>query len=514
MTFFKTITFRLTIWYLAIFALLSGALGAGIYLSLSSTLRNNLDSDLIARSEQLSQFNDIISIIASGTFEEAQGEYISFYYYQGNKLEFISQRNTPFPIDSEFVDRALVGDSFFANIRTPETGLYRLCISRFKPENTTIDPQKFSPDNKRRRPPKPGRDDYRRKPDKRSLYDRNFDERPPERDRDNERQVSGMHIDTAALIIARPAGWIETILAYLKSILLLAIPIMLLLSGIGGVFLAGRALKPVKEITGTAHRINESDLSLRIPVYSQDELGTLSSTINKMIARLEKAFKRQKEFTSDASHELRAPLAVIQAEATLALQKERKAESYRNTIEVIANEADHMSSLTNKLLELARADSGKKEYTFTPVDLTSFVAETCSEISVLCQEKNIQFDQKLENVPQITGDLSCLRRILFNILTNAINYTEAGGAILVALKKESNSVRLSVTDSGDGIPESHLSYIFDRFYRVDKARSREGKSSGLGLSICKQLVDLHRGRITVKSIVGKGSCFDIILPTL
>ncbi len=512
MTFFKTITFRLTIWYLTIFALLSGGLAVGIYLSLSSTLRSNLDSDLIARSEQLSQFRNIISIIASGTFEEAHGEYISFYYYQGNKLEFISQRNIPFPIDSELVDRALLGDSFFANVRASETGLYRLYISSFKPENTTIDPKKISFQNKK--PPKPGIDDYRRKPDRRPRYDRNFDERPPERERGNDRQVSEMLIDTAALVIVRPVGWIDTILAYLKSILLLAIPIMLLLSGMCGFFLAGRALKPIKEITGIARRINESDLSRRIQVYTRDELGTLSTTINKMISRLERSFKRQKEFTSDASHELRGPLAVIQAEATLALQKERKADSYRKTIEVIANEADHMSSLTNQLLELARADSGKKEYTFNKVDLTSFVAETCSEISVLCYEKKIRFDQKIENVPMIKGDHSCLRRILFNILTNAINYTEEGGAILVVLKKESKNVRLSVTDSGIGIPERKLPYIFDRFYRVDKARSREGKSSGLGLSICKQLVDLHSGRISAKSVSGKGSCFEIIFPAL
>ena len=363
-------------------------------------------------------------------------------------------------------------------------------------------------------PPEQRRDDYRRKPDKRPRYDHNYNEKPPERDPENYRQATRMYIDTAALVIARPTGWIDTILGYLKNTILLVIPIIVLLSGIGGVFLAGRALKPVKDITRTACLINESNLNRRIPIHTRDELGELSGRINKMIAGLERAFKRQKEFTSDASHELRGPLSVIQAEATLALQKEREADSYRNTIEVIANEADQMASLTNHLLELARADSGKKEYTFTKVYLASFVAETCSEISVLCHEKNIRLDQKIENVPAIKGDPPSLRRILFNILTNAINYTEEGGSILVTLKSDINNVVLSIIDSGIGIHDSKLPYIFDRFYRVDKARSREGKSSGLGLSICQQLVDLHSGRLSVKSTLGKGSRFEIVFPVI
>ncbi len=511
MTLFKTIKFRLTIWYLILFAILSSGLGAGIYLSLSSNLRANLDSELVARASQLSQFRDIMSIVAGGTFEEAQGEHISFHYYREGKLDSVSQRKPPFSINSDLVDRALSGETIFFDTQVQQKGLYRVYVSYFKPDNLKIDPGKFS--SQRKKPenyPEKRRDNHRRKPKKRGRYD----EKPPKRDRNNYNNAHPFYIETAALVITHPAGWIRTILSYLKAILLIAIPITLLFSGLGGFFLAGRALQPVKDITGNARQISENDLSRRIPIHSRDELGILSETINRMISRLENAFKRQKEFTSDASHELRAPLAVIQAEATLALRKQREADSYKKTIEVISNEADQMASLTNQLLDLARTDSGKKEVTLTQIDIAPFVAETCSEISVLCYEKQIRFDQKINKVPMINGDPSSLRRIFFNILTNAINYTEEGGKIIVVLRAEYNKVILSVTDSGIGIPKKELPYIFNRFYRVDKSRTREGKGSGLGLSICKQLVDLHNGQIIVKSSIGKGSRFEITFPAL
>ncbi len=512
MNFFKTITFRLTLWYLIVFAVLSGTLGVGTYLSLSSTLRNNLDNELASRARQLVGFRDLISIVASGTFEESQGEYLAFYYYRDDRLESFEQRRLPFPIDRRPIDKAMSGQTAYFDSKTFGKGRYRVYCSYYEAENVSINPGKFTPQEQRREPPeKRNRNDRRKRRERNNRFDeRQNENRRPEQNREN--RLPQVSINEAVLLIAHPSGWIDEILGYLKIILLTAMPVTLLLSAIGGFFLAQRALKPVKAITETARKISENDLTQRIKVKTRDELGTLSDTINRMISRLENAFKRQKEFTSDASHELRAPLAVIQAEATLALQKQREPEVYQKTIEIIASEAEQMNTLTNQLLELARVDSGRKEYSFESVGLTSFVQETCDEIAVLCNEKNIRFEQKLRDVPPIMGERSFLRRILFNLLTNAINYTDEGGFIQVSLYQEHRHIIMTLTDSGIGIPASDLPHIFDRFYRVDKARSRDGKGSGLGLSICKQLVELHNGRIGVKSTVGKGTRFEIVFP--
>ncbi|MBI9093164.1 MAG: HAMP domain-containing histidine kinase [Desulfobacterium sp.] len=504
MNFLHTIKFRFTLWYLAILSVLLISLVCGIYLTLSNVLRNTLDQSLLNRAEQLSGYKGIISIVAGGTFEGGQGELISFYFYAEEQLRQISYNGSKAVVNTELIEGAFSGKSSFANVEMPDLGAFRVYISPFTPDNPEIRLDRFARQEAKppRNPWSPGRPPEKPRHGKRPARD-------PGRNPSNDRRIV---VHNAALVIARPAGYIDITLQRLLHILFVAVPLTLVLSGAGGLFLARRAFKPVADIANTASRIGESDLSHRIEVDTKDELGNLAAILNRMIARLESAFERQKEFTGDASHELRAPLSIIQAEATLALRKERHPREYRKALEVISSEADHMASLTNQLLELARADSGNEKYTFETLELADFINDICSDVAILCQEKGLVLQVDLPEQLWIRGDQKSLRRLMYNILHNAIRYTDQDGTIGVVLQKKHNKAVVSVSDTGIGISEEQLPFIFERFYRADKARSRSEGGSGLGLAICKHIVGSHGGRIDVESGLGRGSTFSIQFP--
>jgi heavy metal sensor kinase len=294
--------------------------------------------------------------------------------------------------------------------------------------------------------------------------------------------------------------------------LIIVVPLALALAAGGGIFLARRALKPVDKIAQTAQEIEESDLSRRINVNTKDELGRLAATLNAMIGRLEKAFQRQKQFTSDASHELRTPLAVIEAESSLALQKERPSTDYRQSLEIISQESRQMSSLIDQLLTLARADAGKEQWNFTEVNLGKLIGNLSTDADVLCQEKGLSFQLGQTQDLVVKGDEARLRELFMNLLDNAIRYTPAPGTVSVSLRREGQMAVVAITDTGVGIPAEDIPFIFERFYRVDKSRSRAGGGSGLGLAICKHIAEAHGGKIEVESQVGTGSTFSVWLP--
>jgi len=231
-----------------------------------------------------------------------------------------------------------------------------------------------------------------------------------------------------------------------------------------------------------------------------------------MIMRLEKAFKRQKEFTSDASHELRAPLAIIEAESTLALKKERSVEEFQCSLQMISREVKHMVLIIDQLLALARADSGKESFKFKDIELAEMIKELCSDAEILAREKDIIMRTGCIEHIVTKGDTRSLKTLAFNILSNAIRYTPNGGQITVSLLKKGSTAVLSISDTGVGIPRDDLPFIFEKFYRVDKARSRLEGGSGLGLAICKHIVEVHGGRIEVESQVGEGTTFYVYLP--
>jgi len=300
-------------------------------------------------------------------------------------------------------------------------------------------------------------------------------------------------------------------LSGLLGTLIFAIPLTLLIAGGGGVFLAGRVLKPVDEITKAARAIEESDLNKRINVHTKDELGRLAGTLNEMIGRLEKAFKRQKQFTGDASHELRAPLAVIEAEATLALQRDRDSDEYQKSLTTVAEEVGHMSKIIDQLLKLARADAGREMLSFEKVKLDELLRDLCSSLQKKSEENDVKLELTVLNEATVEGDRAMLKLLFSNIIENAIRYTERGGKITMLMRREGEGAFVHITDTGIGISKEDLPHIFDRFYRVDKARSRSEGGSGLGLAICKQIAELHGGDVTAESEPGKGTTFTIKL---
>jgi heavy metal sensor kinase len=295
-------------------------------------------------------------------------------------------------------------------------------------------------------------------------------------------------------------------------VLLIAIVGVIVLAGLGGLFLAGRVLKPVEQITRTAQKIEESDLSQRITVKNDDELGRLATTLNDMIERLEEAFNRQRQFTADASHELRTPLAIMQAEATLALSKERTEADYRKSLETISQESTYMSSVIGKLLFLARSDAGKEQLNFEDVDLKELLTGLSTNIEALAQDKGIKFSVDAQESMIVNGDKVKLRQLFINILENAVRYTPADGAVSVSLVKKDENALATISDTGIGIPPEHLPHIFERFYRVDKARSKADGGVGLGLAITQYITESHKGTIEVESQVGKGTTFYVTIP--
>jgi len=318
--------------------------------------------------------------------------------------------------------------------------------------------------------------------------------------------------DQIVIVVGQLTSGVTGPLAAFRFVLIIAGVIVVVMAGIGGLFLASRVLRPVEQITKTAQEIGEGDLSRRIDVKTNDELGKLASTLNEMIGRLEEAFNRQRQFTADASHELRTPLAIMQAEATLALSKERTEDDYRKSLETISQESSYMSSVIGKLLFLARSDAGKEQLTFENVDIKNLIVELSTNIEALAQDKSIKFTVDAQESLIVNGDKVKLRQLFINILENAIRYTPNDGNISVSAVKKDENALVAISDTGIGIPPEHLPHIFERFYRVDKARSRAEGGVGLGLAIAKYIAESHGGKIKLESQIGKGTTFRITIP--
>jgi len=305
---------------------------------------------------------------------------------------------------------------------------------------------------------------------------------------------------------------IQGILGIFVNTLWITIPLTLILAGFLGYLLVKRMLKPVQTITRTAQEIEGSNLSSRITVNNDDEIGKLSATLNRMFQRLEDAFVREKQFTADASHELRTPLSIIQGEAELALQKPRNDEEYQMALESILKETKHMSSVTQRLLFLAR-DSGNQQLLLEDVDLKLLLEDIVQDAEVLCQGKEILIQFTALSSQKIRGDKILLRELFLNLVDNAVRYTPPKGKISILYEERGESACISVKDTGIGIPKEHLSHLFERFYRAERTRSRGTGGAGLGLAICKKIVELHAGKIDVESEEGKGSIFTVCLPS-
>ena len=285
-----------------------------------------------------------------------------------------------------------------------------------------------------------------------------------------------------------------------------------LVGGIGGGWLIiTRSLRPVAAIGDAARRIAAGDLAQRISVSATTaELAGLARTLNDTFARLAAAFDDQRRFTADASHELRTPLAVMITGAQTTLARDRSAADYRATIEVNLEMAQQMRRLTEQLLALARFDAGAEPLERTALDLASLAQECAGRIRPLAAQRSLTLHCDLGSAP-CTGDPARLTQVINNLLSNAIHYNREGGEIRLATRAAGSTVTLTVADTGIGIAAEDLAHVFERFFRVDKVRSRADGRSGLGLAISKMIIEAHGGKIEVRSQPGVGTTFVVHL---
>jgi heavy metal sensor kinase len=297
------------------------------------------------------------------------------------------------------------------------------------------------------------------------------------------------------------------------GLLLAGVGLAVLAAGlIGGFWFSRRAIKPIEAISAAAAEISLSNLSRRIDVSgTETELTGLARTLNQMIDRLESAFAQQVRFTADASHELRTPLAVILSHAELALDKNRPANELRETIETCRRAAQRMKSVVESLLTLARFDSGELRLENRPIDLARIARDCAALIRPLAENRRITLELDLEPA-SLVADPERLGQVVTNLLTNSIRYNHDDGRVTVSTRSSKDEAILSISDTGIGISPEHLPNIFERFYRVDKARSRKDGGIGLGLAICKSIVEAHGGQISVVSSSEGGTRFEVRLP--
>lgn len=308
---------------------------------------------------------------------------------------------------------------------------------------------------------------------------------------------------------------VETLRVFRYYLLMFA-PALLLVAGLLGFWMSRRALSPVDALVRTARDVSGANLSERLQkLNTGDELQRLSDTLNEMLDRIEAAFLRVTQFTADASHELRTPVALIRTEAELALRRSRGEAEYRESLRHILLEAERTSALIEQLLSIARADAGRETLHFQTLDLSESVRTVAESWKQVAAMREIDFTASIaaENT-FVAGDETLLRRLLDVLLDNAFKYTQSPGSVHFSVQHRGEEAVIEVRDSGVGIPPEEQSRIFERFYRVDKARSRAQGGTGLGLAIAKWIVDQHHGTITVESQSGQGATFRVELPTV
>ena len=313
------------------------------------------------------------------------------------------------------------------------------------------------------------------------------------------------------VLVWQSTGSVEEARRSLLIVMVTSGLVLLLVAGLGGLFLARRALTPVRRITGIAAGISASDLRQRVPVGSaRDELSELALTFNAMIDRLDASVERERQFTGDASHELRSPLAVIRAETTLALEHRRAPEEYRRVLTVIAEESEVMEEIISALLLLARLESLDSLQSET-VPLRRLVEAASEQCRATLGSTTVALECSVPIDLEVLGSASLLTRALRNLLDNAIKVSPPGGTIQVRARAVDDRIELMVLDQGPGIAPENQAYLFDPFFQVSAARTPD-ESHGLGLAICRRIVRAHGGDVTVVSKPGHGAAFTIALP--
>jgi heavy metal sensor kinase len=457
----RSIRVRLTLWYVLLLAIILAAFSAGIYLTLRQSLSSNLNDSLETRANVLAgvvRYEDghptLEGSVPAGE-RELDEEFVRVYGADGSvSFDSTAADAEPTGIDAAAVQEALAGHSSTRTVHIEDETLR----ARIEPivENGDV---------------------------------------------------------TGVLVVGLTEDDMAETLRSLLAILAIAYPVTLVVASAGGMFLASRALSPIDRITRLARRISADDLSQRLDeTLPDDEVGQLARTFNEMIARLDAAFQRQRQFTADASHEMRTPLTAIKGQIEVALSRPRDAEAYREVLRGANEEVDRLIRLVGSLLTLARADAGEIPLAAEPVRLADLVNAAVEQVRPAAARKRIAIKVSAGPDTTVRADHDLLLQLLLNLLDNALKYTPDGGRVTAGWDADGASARVWVQDTGIGIDVSEQPRIFDRFYRVDKARSRAAGGSGLGLSISRWIAEAHKGAVSVESSPGRGARFTVTLP--
>lgn len=280
-------------------------------------------------------------------------------------------------------------------------------------------------------------------------------------------------------------------------------------------FLITRSLtRPIGTLVEAAEKVAAGDMTSKAVIESQDEIGLLARRFNEMLERLNNSITEQRRFYADASHELRTPLTVIRGEAEVALRGPESETGHREALQTIIVVANQMGNLVDELLFLARAEAGDMQYEMAEVDLKPVLEEVGNLGESLATLKEVTLDMELADRAVVRGDLQRLRQLFFILMDNAVKYSDQGGRVTLALANEGNRARVTVTDTGIGIPEADMPHIFERFSRGERARATRAQGTGLGLSIAKSITEAHDGEILVDSKVGRGTKISLVFPLI
>jgi heavy metal sensor kinase len=315
------------------------------------------------------------------------------------------------------------------------------------------------------------------------------------------------------LRVSRAETRLRTQLWEVLVVLVLGFPVVVVLAGIGGYLLARRALTPIDHLASEARRITADRLHERLSVPNEhDEIGRLAAVINETFARLESSFDQLRRFTTDASHELRTPLSAIRGIGEAGLGETRTPAEYKEAMGSMLEEVDRLTNLVDTLLRLSHGDAGTVRLTRTVIDVGQLAREVVSSLGILAEERSQRVTVDAAEGISVTADRLVLREAITNVVDNAIKYSPRASSIRVGVHPAGNQVHLTVADEGPGIAEGDRLRIFDRFFRLDEARSRDDGGAGLGLAIAKWAVEVNGGRISVENGANGGSVFRIVLP--
>jgi heavy metal sensor kinase len=458
----KSFRLQLTAWYLLLFTLLFAAFSIFLYEVLENALYKRLDEVLTSEVStaaglfrgELAEFKGDASAAALDAMSEMGIRDVVVAVFEGNKL---LASNTPLK-GTELL--AVVADA--AAAEEPEV---RTALPRYGRDGTRAVARKFAIDGRQ-----------------------------------------------YVLLAAESLHSVKADLGAMRHVLFLALPLIVLIAGAGGFLLATKNLAPLRWMAEQARSITDKNLHNRLEIgAANDELTMLADSFNELLSRLDGSFETMRRFVADASHELRTPLAVIRGEADVALDHDRGPAEYKESLAVIQDEARRLTRLIDDLLNLARADAGHVSLYVEEFYVNDLLAECCRSIQTKAIAKKIDLECRCPEDVAYRGDQELIRRLMLNLIENAIRYTPEGGRVQIKAEDSPGELRIQVADTGIGIPPETATHVFERFYRGDQARSRQNGGFGLGLSIVKWIAESHNGSVELSSKPGLGSTFTVSL---